>query len=241
MRDSIIEFTGFDIYGKSESEIREAAKSMDIEVDDTMGKGKLIDEIFGEKCEGNYIQPTFITDYPKEMSPLCKEHRENPELTERFELMVCGKEIANAYSELNDPIDQRERFEHQLELAKKGDYEATVTIDYDFLRALEYGMPPTSGMGIGMDRLIMFLTNNQSIQEVLFFPQMRPEKKQVALSDNEKAIFEILKTQNRMDLSELKSQSGLSNKGWDKGIKGLAKHGLTKVEKTDEGLFVEIL
>jgi len=241
MRDSIIEFTGFDIYGKSESEIREAAKSMDIEVDDTMGKGKLIDEIFGEKCEGNYIQPTFITDYPKEMSPLCKEHRENPELTERFELMVCGKEIANAYSELNDPIDQRERFEHQLELAKKGDDEATGTIDYDFLRALEYGMPPTSGMGIGMDRLIMFLTNNQSIQEVLFFPQMRPEKKQVALSDNEKAIFEILKTQNRMDLSELKSQSGLSNKGWDKGIKGLAKHGLTKVEKTDEGLFVEIL
>ena len=241
MRDSIIEFTGFDIYGKSESEIREAAKSMDIEVDDTMGKGKLIDEIFGEKCEGNYIQPTFITDYPKEMSPLCKEHRENPELTERFELMVCGKEIANAYSELNDPIDQRERFEHQLELAKKGDDEATGTIDYDFLRALEYGMPPTSGMGIGMDRLIMFLTNNQSIQEVLFFPQMRPEKKQVALSDNEKAIFEILKTQNRMDLSELKSQSGLSNKGWDKGIKGLAKHGLTRVEKTDEGLFVEIL
>lgn len=241
MRDSILEFTGFDIYGKSESEIRAAAKSMDIEVDDTMGKGKLIDEIFGEKCEGNYIQPTFITDYPKEMSPLCKEHRENPELTERFELMVCGKEIANAYSELNDPIDQRERFEHQLELAKKGDDEATGTIDYDFLRALEYGMPPTSGMGIGMDRLIMFLTNNQSIQEVLFFPQMRPEKKQVALSDNEKAIFEILKMQNRMDLSELKSQSGLSNKGWDKGIKGLAKHGLTKVEKTDEGLFVELL
>ena len=241
MRDSILEFTGFDIYGKSESEIRTAAKSMNIEVDDSMGKGKLIDEIFGEKCEGNYIQPTFITDYPKEMSPLCKEHRQNPELTERFELMVCGKEIANAYSELNDPIDQRERFEHQLELAKKGDDEATGTIDYDFLRALEYGMPPTSGMGIGMDRLIMFLTNNQSIQEVLFFPQMRPEKKQVTLSDNEKAIFEILKTQKRMDLSQLKSQSGLSNKGWDKGIKGLAKHGLTKVEKTEEGLFVEIL
>ena len=241
MRDSILEFTGFDIYGKSESEIRTAAKSMNIEVDDSMGKGKLIDEIFGEKCEGNYIQPTFITDYPKEMSPLCKEHRQNPELTERFELMVCGKEIANAYSELNDPIDQRERFEHQLELAKKGDDEATGTIDYDFLRALEYGMPPTSGMGIGMDRLIMFLTNNQSIQEVLFFPQMRPEKKQVTLSDNEKAIFKILKTQKRMDLSQLKSQSGLSNKGWDKGIKGLAKHGLTKVEKTEEGLFVEIL
>src|SRR5690606_5238526 len=165
MADSIKQFTGFDIIGKSEDEIRTAAKGMGIAVDDTMGKGKLIDEIFGEKCEGNYIQPTFITDYPKEMSPLCKEHRTNPELTERFELMVCGKEIANAYSELNDPIDQRERFEHQMELAQKGDDEATGVIDYDFLRALEYGMPPTSGMGIGMDRLIMFLTNNQSIQE----------------------------------------------------------------------------
>jgi len=241
MRDSILEFTGFDIYNKSEDEIRAAAKGMHIEVDETMGKGKLIDEIFGEKCEGNYIQPTFITDYPKEMSPLCKEHRENPELTERFELMVCGKEIANAYSELNDPIDQRERFEHQLKLAQKGDDEATEFIDYDFLRALEYGMPPTSGMGIGMDRLVMFLTNNQSIQEVLFFPQMRPEKKQVALSDNEKVIFEILKSQKRMDLIALKSQSGLSNKGWDKGIKGLGKHGLTKVEKTDDGLFVEMV
>ena len=241
MRDSILEFTGFDIYNKSEDEIRTAAKGMHIEVDDTMGKGKLIDEIFGEKCEGNYIQPTFITDYPKEMSPLCKEHRENPELTERFELMVCGKEIANAYSELNDPIDQRERFEHQLKLAQKGDDEATEFIDEDFLRALEYGMPPTSGMGIGMDRLIMFLTNNQSIQEVLFFPQMRPEKKKIEMSDNEKAIFEILKAQKRMDLTVLKSQSGLSNKGWDKGLKGLGKHGLTKVEKTDEGLFVELI
>ena len=241
MRDSILEYTGFDINGKSEDEIRQACNDLDIEVDATMGKGKLIDEIFGEKCEGNYIQPTFITDYPKEMSPLCKEHRENPELTERFELMVCGKEIANAYSELNDPIDQRERFEHQLKLAQKGDDEATGTIDYDFLRALEYGMPPTSGMGIGMDRLIMFLTNNQSIQEVLFFPQMKPERKQVELSDNEKAIFEILKSEKRMDLNTLKSQSALSNKGWDKGIKGLAKHGLTKVEKSEEGLFVELI
>ncbi|WP_282031574.1 lysine--tRNA ligase [Winogradskyella eximia] len=241
MRDSILEFTGFDIYNKSEDEIRAAAKGMHIEVDDTMGKGKLIDEIFGEKCEGNYIQPTFITDYPKEMSPLCKEHRENPELTERFELMVCGKEVANAYSELNDPIDQRERFEHQLKLAQKGDDEATEFIDHDFLRALEYGMPPTSGMGIGMDRLIMFLTNNQSIQEVLFFPQMRPEKKKVDLSDNEKAILEVLKVEKRMDLTVLKSKSGLSNKGWDKGIKGLSKHGLSKVEKTDDGLFVELV
>ncbi|WP_242134596.1 lysine--tRNA ligase [Aestuariivivens marinum] len=241
MADSIKEFTGFDITGKSESEIREAAKAMGVEVDETMGKGKLIDEIFGEKCEGNYIQPTFITDYPKEMSPLCKEHRDNPELTERFELMVCGKEIANAYSELNDPIDQRERFEHQLELAKKGDEEATATIDYDFLRALEYGMPPTSGMGIGMDRLIMFLTNNQSIQEVLFFPQMRPEKKAVALSDDAKTIFETLRKTERLPLSDLKLQSGLSNKKWDKCIKELSKNSLVKVEKTDEGLFVEVV
>lgn len=175
MRDSILEFTGFDIYGKSEDELRAAAKGMGIEVTESMGKGKLIDEIFGEKCEGNYIQPTFITDYPIEMSPLCKKHRDNPELTERFELMINGKEVANAYSELNDPIDQRERFEEQLRLTEKGDDEA-MFIDQDFLRALEYGMPPTSGMGIGIDRLVMLLTNNSSIQEVLFFPQMRPEK-----------------------------------------------------------------
>lgn len=175
MTDAIKQFTGFDITGKTEEEIRDAAKGMGIEVDETMGKGKLIDEIFGEKCEGNFIQPTFITDYPIEMSPLTKKHRDRPELTERFELMVCGKEIANAYSELNDPIDQRERFEQQVKLSEKGDDEA-MFIDQDFLRALEYGMPPTSGLGIGMDRLIMFLTNNASIQEVLFFPQMRPEK-----------------------------------------------------------------
>ncbi|MGN5954135.1 lysine--tRNA ligase [Sphingobacterium lactis] len=175
MAAAIQQFTGFDITGKTEDQIREAAKGMGIPVNDTMGKGKLIDEIFGEKCEGNFIQPTFITDYPIEMSPLTKKHRDNPELTERFELMVCGKEIANAYSELNDPIDQRERFEDQLKLSEKGDDEA-MFIDQDFLRSLEYGMPPTSGLGIGMDRLIMFLTNNPSIQEVLFFPQMRPEK-----------------------------------------------------------------
>ncbi|WP_370480031.1 lysine--tRNA ligase [Tamlana flava] len=241
MADSIKQFTGFDITGKSEAEIRKAAVDMGIEVDDTMGKGKLIDEIFGEKCEGNYIQPTFITDYPKEMSPLCKEHRDNPELTERFELMVCGKEIANAYSELNDPIDQRERFEHQLKLAAKGDDEATEFIDHDFLRALEYGMPPTSGMGIGMDRLIMFLTNNQSIQEVLFFPQMRPEKKPVAVSEDAKAVFEILKKAEKLELDDLKNQSGLSNKKWDKTIKELTKSNLAKVEKTDEGLQVQII
>ncbi|MBE8720938.1 lysine--tRNA ligase [Sphingobacterium pedocola] len=186
MAQSIQEFTGFDIIGKSEDEIREAAKNMGIAVNDTMGKGKLIDEIFGEKCEGNYIQPTYITDYPIEMSPLTKKHRDNPELTERFELMICGKEVANAYSELNDPIDQRERFEDQLRLSEKGDDEA-MFIDQDFLRALEYGMPPTSGLGIGMDRLIMFLTNNPSIQEVLFFPQMRPEKT-VKVASNEDYI-----------------------------------------------------
>lgn len=241
MADSIKHFTGFDITGKTESEIRDAAKGMGIEVDDTMGKGKLIDEIFGEKCEGNYIQPTFITDYPKEMSPLCKEHRENPELTERFELMVCGKEIANAYSELNDPIDQRERFEHQLKLAAKGDDEATEFIDYDFLRALEYGMPPTSGMGIGMDRLVMFLTNNQSIQEVLFFPQMKPEKKPLEISDDAKAVLEILSKVEKLNLNDLKVQSGLSNKKWDKAIKDLTKNKVAKVEKTDDGLFVEVV
>lgn len=243
MADSIKHFTAFDITGKTEDEIRAAAKSMNIEVDETMGKGKLIDEIFGEKCEGNYIQPTFITDYPKEMSPLCKEHRDNPELTERFELMVCGKEIANAYSELNDPIDQRERFEHQLKLAAKGDDEATEFIDHDFLRALEYGMPPTSGMGIGMDRLIMFLTNNQSIQEVLFFPQMRPEKKapSIELNDEEKEVLAIITKAEKIELVTLKTQSGLSNKKWDKTIKGLTKKEVAKVSKTDEGLFVEAL
>ena len=243
MADSIKHFTGFDISDKTEEEIFAAAKGMGIEVDATMGKGKLIDEIFGEKCEGNYIQPTYITDYPKEMSPLCKEHRDNPELTERFELMVCGKEIANAYSELNDPIDQRERFEHQLKLAAKGDDEATEFIDEDFLRALEYGMPPTSGMGIGMDRLIMFLTNNQSIQEVLFFPQMRPEKKSISveLNDEEKAVLEIITKAEKIDLNELKAQSGLSNKKWDKTIKGLTKKDVAKVSKTDEGLFVKAL
>ncbi|MEC4049535.1 lysine--tRNA ligase [Flavobacterium sp. SUN046] len=229
MTDAIKQFTGFDISGKTEAELYAAAKGMGIEVNETMGKGKLIDEIFGAKCEGNFIQPTFITDYPKEMSPLCKEHRDNPELTERFELMVCGKEVANAYSELNDPIDQRERFEAQLKLAERGDDEATQFIDHDFLRALEYGMPPTSGLGIGMDRLIMFLTNNASIQEVLFFPQMRPEKKQVELSEDEKFIISLLKAENNQALGQLKEKSALSGKKWDAAMKGLSKHGLVKV------------
>ena len=175
MLDSIKEFTGYGLNGKSESEIREICQKLNMEIDDTMGKGKLIDEIFGEFCEGNYIQPTFITDYPIEMSPLTKRHRDNPELTERFELMVNGKELCNAYSELNDPIDQLERFEEQMRLSEKGDDEAMI-IDKDFIRALEYGMPPTSGMGIGMDRLTMLMTGETTIQEVLFFPQMRPEK-----------------------------------------------------------------
>jgi lysyl-tRNA synthetase class 2 len=230
MRQSIIDFTGFDIQGKSESELATWCKSNGIDVNDTMGRGKLIDEIFGEKCEGNYIQPTFIIDYPKEMSPLCKEHRNDPSLTERFELMICGKEIANAYSELNDPIDQKERFEEQLKLSEKGDDEAGEFIDYDFLRALEYGMPPTSGLGIGIDRLIMFLTNNQSIQEVVLFPQMKPEKKAVELTDSEKSILEVLKATNSMELNALKNTVGLSGKQWDAGMKGLSKHGMIKVE-----------
>lgn len=241
MTDAIKQYTGFDITGKSEQELFEAAKSMGIEVDATMGKGKLIDEIFGAKCEGNFIQPTFITDYPKEMSPLCKSHRDNPDLTERFELMVCGKEIANAYSELNDPIDQRERFEHQLLLAEKGDDEATQFIDTDFLRALEYGMPPTSGLGIGMDRLIMFLTNNASIQEVLFFPQMRPEKKAVQLTDDEKLISEMLKATKSLALDLLKAQTGLSGKKWDAAMKGLSKHGLVKVVVEGDNKTVELI
>ena len=232
MTDSIKHFTDFDISGKNEAELFDAARAMGIEVDATMGKGKLIDEIFGAKCEANYIQPTFITDYPKEMSPLCKQHRDNPELTERFELMVCGKEVANAYSELNDPIDQRERFEEQLKLAEKGDDEATEFIDEDFLRALEYGMPPTSGLGIGMDRLIMFLTNNASIQEVLLFPQMRPEKKQVQieLEEEEKLIVALLQTnENQMEFGLLKVKSQLSGKKWDKAMKNLSSLGLTEV------------
>ncbi|MFV8364515.1 lysine--tRNA ligase [Flavobacterium sp. ZT3P35] len=236
MTDSIKHFTGFDISGKDETELFEAARGMGIDVDKTMGKGKLIDEIFGAKCEGNYIQPTFITDYPKEMSPLCKQHRDNPELTERFELMVCGKEVANAYSELNDPIDQRERFEEQMRLSEKGDDEANGIIDEDFLRALEYGMPPTSGLGIGMDRLMMYLTNNSSIQEVLLFPQMRPEKKQIKieLEEDEKLIVVLLQTNNnQMEFGALKMTSGLSGKKWDKAMKNLSSLGLTEV--VDEG------
>ncbi len=242
MTDAIKKFTGYDITGKSEEELRTFAKSIGIEVNDTMGKGKLIDEIFGEKCEGNFIQPTFITDYPVEMSPLTKKHRDKEGLTERFELMVCGKEIANSYSELNDPIDQRERFEEQMKLSEKGDDEA-MFIDQDFLRALEYGMPPTAGLGIGMDRLMMFLTNNASIQEVLFFPQMRPEKKMPAieLGDDEKLILEILKSGEAMPLSEVKEKSQLSGKKWDKATKNLTKSNIVKVEKTETNLLMKLV
>ena len=239
---AIEKHTGFHLGGKTADEIRTIAQEIGVEVDNTMGIGKLIDEIFGEKCEAHYVQPTFITDYPVEMSPLCKRHRDDDSLTERFELIVNGKELANAYTELNDPIDQRARFEEQLKLSAAGDDEA-MFIDQDFLRALEYGMPPTSGMGIGIDRFVMMLTGQESIQEVLFFPQMRPEKWESEgpeLNDNEKAVFEILEKENRMTLENLKATSGLSNKQWDKSLKGLAKHGLTKVEKTEAGLFIEI-
>ena len=232
--------TGHDVSGMDQQGLMKVARELGLEVDDTMGVGKLIDEIFGERCEEHYIQPTFIIDYPKEMSPLTKQHRKDPSLTERFELMVNGKELANAYSELNDPLDQRERFEEQLKLSEKGDDEA-MFIDQDFLRALEYGMPPTSGIGIGIDRLVMLLTNNSSIQEVLFFPQMRPEKKKVELSEEEKTIMEILGGQGKMPLAELKDKSALSGKKWDRANKNLIKNGLLQVLKSDDGLFASIL
>ena len=232
--DSIKENTGFDLSNSSEKETFKIAKELGVEVDETMGKGKLIDEIFGDKCESKYIQPTFIIDYPKEMSPLTKEHRTNPELTERFELLINGSEIANSYSELNDPIDQLNRFEDQLKLSEKGDEEA-MFIDHDFVKSLEYGMPPTSGIGIGIDRLVMLLTNNRSIQEVLFFPQMKPLKKQPELSEDAKSVFEILKEFERIDLSILKEKAQLSNKKWDKSIKELTSKSIAKVVKDSNG------
>ncbi len=235
--DAIKEHTGYDLHGKSEEEIREIAKKLGLEVDETMGKGKLIDEIFGEFAEKHYIQPTFITDYPVEMSPLTKKHRSKPGLTERFELIVNGKEIANAYSELNDPIDQLERFKEQLRLQQKGDDEA-MYIDYDFVRALEYGMPPTAGIGIGIDRLTMLLTDNDSIQEVIFFPQMRPEKKKVELTEAEKTVYGLLTDEPAL-LDEVKQKAGLSNKKWDKAVKGLKAKGMAKVFKDGEQLKIQ--
>ena len=232
--------TGIDVSLMDEKQLRSTAEDFGIKVDDTMGEGKLIDTIFGEKCEHHFIQPTFITDYPKSMSPLTKQHRNNPKLTERFELMVNGKELANAYSELNDPIDQRERFEAQLTLSEKGDDEA-MFIDQDFLRALEYGMPPTSGIGIGIDRLTMLLTNNTSIQEVLFFPQMKPKKKSIILNNEEKLIFGLLKKESPVLLKFLKEKVDLSNKKWDKAIKGLTQNKLAKVTKDEKGLWLSLV
>ena len=237
--EAIKKHTGIDISGMNEEALRKTARSLEIEVNDSMGVGKLIDEIFGSCCEHHYVQPTFITDYPKEMSPLTKIHRDKPGLTERFELLVNGKELANAYSELNDPIDQLERFEDQLALSEKGDDEA-MFIDQDFVRALEYGMPPTSGIGIGIDRLVMLMTDNSSIQEVLFFPQMRPELQGPTLTDEEEVVLNLLKKNHPVLLSELKENTGLSNKKWDKAIKGLSAHKLAKVTKTDDGLFVHL-
>jgi len=235
--EAIKKFTGIDISEMEESMLRKTAKDLNVEIDDSMGKGKIIDSIFGDKCEPNFIQPTFIIDYPKEMSPLTKVHRENKDLTERFELIVNGKEIANAYSELNDPIDQKERFEKQLELSKKGDKEAGELIDYDFLRALEYGMPPTSGIGIGIDRLVMLMTNNSSIQEVLFFPQMRPEKKKISMNETEKLVYENISKENQL-IGKLKEKIEISNKAWDKAIKSLRKLELIKVEKIENDIYI---
>ncbi len=240
MLDAIKKSTGFDIAGMDEDGLRSIAECLDVELDESMGKGKIIDALFGEKVEPHLIQPTFITDYPVEMSPLCKKHRDNPELTERFELIVNAQELCNAYTELNDPIDQLTRFQEQLKLSEKGDDEA-MFIDMDFVRSLEYGMPPTSGMGMGMDRLVMLMTNQSSIQEVLFFPQMKPERKAIELSEEEKLVLNLLKENSPVDLNELKAQTGLSNKKWDKAIKGLTKNKLAKVEKTDAGLFVSLI
>lgn len=245
MIDAIKDHTGIDINGMNEEQLRAVCKQLHIEADETMGKGKLIDEIFGEKCEGNYIQPTFITDYPMEMSPLCKRHRNNPELTERFELMVNGKELANAYSELNDPIDQLGRFQDQLKLGEKGDDEA-MFIDMDFVRALEYGMPPTSGMGIGMDRLVMLMTGQQAIQEVLFFPQMKPEKvakkdgpeKFVALGMSTEWAEVIMKT----GIQTIDGLKGLNPNKFHQDICGYNKKNkleLTNPSKEDVAMWID--
>ncbi|WP_026950361.1 lysine--tRNA ligase [Algoriphagus mannitolivorans] len=240
MYDSIKEYAGIDVSEMDEEGLRKVCADLGIEVDASMGKGKLIDEIFGEKVEANLVQPTYITDYPIEMTPLAKKHRSKPGLVERFELFVNGKEIANAYSELNDPIDQRERFEDQLKLAARGDDEA-MAMDEDFLRALEYGMPPTSGLGIGIDRLTMLMTDNSTIQEVLFFPQMRPEKKQVEMTEEEKVIFDLVSKNHPVALAEIKSQAGLSGKKWDVSMKGLTQKGVLAVRKEGDLLLIDVL
>tara|TARA_Y100000768_G_scaffold124501_1_gene92245 strand:+ start:2 stop:1684 length:1683 start_codon:yes stop_codon:yes gene_type:complete len=238
MLDAIKKFTGYDISGMDEDELRSICNEMSIEVDETMGEGKLIDAIFGNKCEKNFINPTFITDYPKSMSPLTKEHRSNPNLTERFELIVNGMEIANAYSELNDPIDQLKRFEDQLELSNKGDDEA-MFIDMDFIKSLEYGMPPTSGIGVGLDRLVMLMTNQTSIQEVIFFPQMKPLKDEPIISDEAKIILDSLTKKGECDLNLFKTEFDFSNKKWDKITKELRGKDLIIIYKIDENLFIK--
>ena len=241
MFEAIEHFTGIDISKMNEAELKATANKLNVPIDDSMGKGKLIDEIFGENCEAQLIQPTFITDYPIEMSPLAKKHRDKPGLVERFEAIANGKEICNAFSELNDPIDQRQRFEEQLELGKRGDDEAMM-LDEDFLRAIEYGMPPTAGLGIGIDRLSMIMTNSNSIQDVLFFPQMKPEKVQsIVLTEEEQLVYDILVKATKIPLDQLKDASELSNKKWDKAIKGLTNNGLAKVTKTDDSLEVELI
>lgn len=238
MYESIEKYTGIDVSAMSETEIAQVCKDLGIEINDTMGRGKLIDEIFGEKVEANLIQPTYITDYPIEMTPLAKKHRSKDGLVERFELFVNGKEIANAYSELNDPIDQKERFEDQLKLAARGDDEA-MAMDDDFVRALEYGMPPTSGLGIGIDRLVMLMTNQSTIQEVLFFPQMRPEKKKIELSAEEAELYALVKEGEQYVLTDVKAKlADWSNKKWDTTLKGLTAKNVLKVTKTDDGLFL---
>tara|TARA_B110000495_G_C23015669_1_gene601530 strand:- start:270 stop:1961 length:1692 start_codon:yes stop_codon:yes gene_type:complete len=231
--DAIKKYTGYDISNMKEDELREICKKMGIEITDQMGEGKLIDAIFGNKCEKKIINPTFITDYPKSMSPLTKEHRDNSNLTERFELIINGMEIANAYSELNDPIDQLNRFEEQLKLSEKGDEEA-MFIDKDFVKSLEYGMPPTSGIGIGIDRLIMLMTNNISIQEVLFFPQMKPENPSIDLSEESSKILNVIKNNNELNIDDLKSKFDFSNKKWNKFLKELREKGLITIIKSEE-------
>ena len=239
LTDAIIKYTGYDISDKNENELRSICEDFSIEIDDSMGEGKLIDAIFSNKCEKNFINPTFITDYPKSMSPLTKEHRSNPNLTERFELFINGMEIANAYSELNDTIDQLKRFEDQLELTKKGDDEA-MFIDMDFIKSLEYGMPPTSGIGIGIDRLVMLMTNKTSIQEVLFFPQMKPIKQGPEISEDAKVVFDRLKNHDEILLNNFKSEFDLSNKKWDKIIKELRGNDLISIIKSEDGnLFIK--
>jgi len=238
MYESIEKYTGIDVSAMTEEELKATCKSLAIEVDDSMGRGKLVDELFSEKVEANLIQPTYITDYPIEMTPLAKKHRSKEGLVERFELFVNGKEIANAYSELNDPIDQKERFEDQLKLAARGDDEA-MAMDDDFVRALEYGMPPTSGLGVGIDRLVMLMTNQSTIQEVLFFPQMRAEKKKIELTPEESELFALVKAGQEHPLNEVKAQlTDWSNKKWDTTLKGLTGKGVLKVSKTEEGLFL---